>query len=459
MENCNVNTDNLSLYDQQNQEVADFVLQQYFFNDWKKGSENKYNKGLELIISPRCNLGCKYCYIHRCRKDIFDENIYDEEATITNLDKVLKWLVANEYCPPLDIFSGELLGQNIGFKVLEHIVNFYSNVEPDLRPKEVTIPTNFTFLCNQEITNKVEALMQRFRDLGINIGLSASFDGKYMEQNRPFLHDLDIPLNAGNRDDEYYNKCFEFVKKQQCGLHPMIYSKNLDKWPQNWDWFQEQMTKYDIPWEGIYLLHVRNEEWTKEEIHQFQDFIRYLYAFIWEKVQHNPERLVHFVVKHGFNLLSQPFSTVGRGLTCGIQSQFTIRLSDLSSYPCHRLGYKHFIHGYFVDDDEKILRYKNTNAELLLAINSMHRHNLAFCDTCPINKCCTGPCLGANYEATQSLFTPPPTVCIASHALVATSVEQLKKYGAWNYLLAEYADDERREQLCRVEKEICHDTI
>lgn len=78
-------------------------------------------------------------------------------------------------------------------------------------------------------------------------------------------------------------------------------------------------TKYDIPWECIYLLQVRNVEWNKQQIKDMQHFITYLYDFAWEHVGMNRDALKDWLFKGtGFNMLSQPYGSVGRGLTCGI---------------------------------------------------------------------------------------------------------------------------------------------
>lgn len=34
----------------------------------------------------------------------------------------------------------------------------------------------------------------------------------------------------------------------------MVYSKDISKWIDNFEWFQVKMKEYDIPWYEIYLL-------------------------------------------------------------------------------------------------------------------------------------------------------------------------------------------------------------
>lgn len=453
MENCNVNDSNLGTYAQENQQLADFVLQEYIYKDFSVNTPvDKKMKNLELIISPRCNLGCRYCYIHRHRKDIFGEECFNEEATVNNLKLILQWMEKNQFNPNIEIFSGELLAQEIGYKVLDIIYEHFSQTDEVLRPRTITIPTNYTFLCSEEATARVEAIREKMNSIGIMLCLSASFDGKYMEDNRPYLKDMDIDLGGGLRDDAYYERVFEYTARTMGGLHPMLYSRGMENWPKNFDWFQEMMAKYDIPWEAIYLLHVRNEEWTAEQIQASNDFIRHLYAFVWEKVEHDPARLVAFILKgNGFNVLAQPFTSCGRGLTCGIQSQFTIRVSDMMMYPCHRLGYKDFWFGKMIPDEENVLRYENYNAELLIATYSLDKKGMPLCSQCPINHLCSGACLGAQYEASQNFMAPIPSICALVHATFITGIECLKKYGAFDIML-EQTDEEKRIQLQYLEE-------
>jgi len=184
-----------------------------------------------------------------------------KKKTISNLKLICEWMRHNNWNCDIEIFSGELLAQEVGYKVLETLAEYYESVTPDLRASMITIPTNFTFLCSEEATARVEAIRARLKAVDIELGLSASFDGKYMEQNRPYLHDLDIPL-GGVRDDAYYDRAFQYCFDTCGGFHPMVYSKGIELWPKNFDWFQENFKRFDIPWDAIYLLQVRNVEWN-----------------------------------------------------------------------------------------------------------------------------------------------------------------------------------------------------
>ncbi|GAH24385.1 unnamed protein product, partial [marine sediment metagenome] len=189
------------------------------------------------------------------------------------------------------------------------------------KPAGIIIPTNFTFILDKEVTEKIENLIVRSRKIGISIHLSASIDGKYCEANRPF--------RAGGiniRDDDYYDKVFAFVKKWGFSFHPMLYSGYIGSWQNNFLWFQEMLKKYDIPWFNIYLLEIRNKEWSKDDILKFEEFIKFLIRWTFLVLcRGSVEEFMHFIFKRGFNILESPLATTGRGIGCSIQSTLHVR--------------------------------------------------------------------------------------------------------------------------------------
>lgn len=219
-------------YEIENNILFNNFLEDYFYKNFRNGDKCLE---LELIISPICNLGCKYCYLHKYYHKSFHENMFDHDKTVNNLKKILEWIKVNNFKINLDIFSGELFAQKIGYEVMD-ILYDWCEKNPGKIIK-ITIPTNFTFIASDKYTKKVENLINKFKNIEVPIHLSASFDGKYCEENRPYVRDLDIKFDH-IRDDSYYDKVFEFIKKHECGLHPMIYSKKIECWKDNFLWFQ-----------------------------------------------------------------------------------------------------------------------------------------------------------------------------------------------------------------------------
>ena len=47
------------------------------------------------------------------------------------------------------------------------------------KPKKILIPSNFTFLHSDDLTIRVENIINKFSIIGIDVILSCSFDGLY----------------------------------------------------------------------------------------------------------------------------------------------------------------------------------------------------------------------------------------------------------------------------------------
>lgn len=410
-----------SLMKMEDNQLTENFLNRTFFEAWKP--ENKDNilygnyQALELQINAACDLKCKYCYYAKYKNELYNPSIAKHSVTLKNLDMVLNWLTENNYHPNIEIFSGEPYMQEIGFKVTERIAEWRkeNNVKTNFM-----VPTNFTFLFDDERTKRVEDMIEKADG---ELCLSASVDGKYCDANRPFSNGKTF------RDDAYYDKLFAFVAKHRYAFHPMIYGENIEHWKDNWLWFQENMKKHDIPFTAIYLLEVRNVEWTRQQLKEFYKFIRFVVNWSWNHVKDNvsPNNFPRFVFDHKlFNLFSM-FGTVGRGLGCSMESTVQLRLGDLTTSVCHRAAYKPHNLWKFVTSNDKIVGVETLNPNLLLACNSFDFRSAPYCTYCSIRDLCNGQCLGAMYETHADLFTPIPTVCALEHMKVAAMLDELKE--------------------------------
>ncbi|GAI76974.1 unnamed protein product, partial [marine sediment metagenome] len=201
--------------------------------------------------------------------ELYPPELQDDKRVLANLQILLAWLVDRKLTPKLELFSGD----PFSLQAVSMILDKFENAES--KPKSIVIPTNYTFILSKALTEKIESLVERSRRLGIPIFLSASIDGRYCEANRPFRSGKSDP-----RDDGYYDRVFAFNKKWGFSFHPMIYSDRIDSWQNNFLWFQEMLKKHDIPWSNIYLLEVRNKEWSRDNILGFEEFIKFLIRWI-----------------------------------------------------------------------------------------------------------------------------------------------------------------------------------
>jgi radical SAM protein with 4Fe4S-binding SPASM domain len=201
----------------------------------------------------------------------------------------------------------------------------------------------------------------------------------------------------------------------------------------------------------MYLLEVRNAEWTRAETVHFAEFMEFLIEWTYEKVfKKNDDQTLDFIFNHGFNILRNSFiEGDGRGMKCALQDYMFLRLGDLSWVPCHRTSYDQFIFGQFTERDGKINGFSSTNADLIPAIYSMKGEDMPYCENCVIKELCPQGCLGSQYETTGDLFSAIPTVCELEHAKIFAIIKALRKHGLFEKAL-KYVPESRREAFKRV---------
>ncbi len=433
-------------YQEENDNLLNSFLERTFFKTWGNQSEGLENfRTLELFLNTKCNLKCSYCYLANYGDELYPSRLQDDKKVLTNLQILLDWLLDRKLAPKLELFSGEPFAQKVSLQALRMILDKFENAEN--KPKTIVIPTNFTFILNKALTGKIEGLIKRSREAGIPIRLSASIDGKHCEANRPFRSSKSDP-----RDDDYYDKVFAFVKKWGFSFHPMIYSIHIDRWPSNFLWFQEMLRKHDIPWANIYLLEVRNKEWSRSSILGFEEFIKFLTRWTFLVPCHgNAQEFMRFIFKRGFNILQSPLTSIGRGIGCSIQSTIHVRLGDLAIVPCHRTSYEPFVSGHFVVDARRITGIRANNPELFIGIISLQGRNQPMCELCLIKHLCSGGCLGSQFEVTGDLFSPIPSVCQLEHAKIRAMITAYKELKVFD-LICDRVNLEKRYALNTLEE-------
>lgn len=416
-------------YREENDLLLNTIYKEYYYKDWE-------HKAIEFIFSPYCDLKCKYCYLHNHYDKQFPIESFNAQKSIDNALKICQWLVNNHYTPELDIFSGELFAQESGFKLLEKLLEFYSKTPKEDRIKDIIIPTNGTF-CGTDKEIRVEKFIKDFNKIGIPLYLSLSIDGKYMDDNnRPGIE----------RD---YDAIFRFAKKHNLNFHPMIYSNNIEKWKENFDWFQENFSKFKINWENLYLLQIRNKEWARAQDKELYNFIKYIINWTWEKCNKNFEEYFKFLygASHGFNILSWLNCDTNRGYGCSLQSELSIRLNDMKVFPCHRLMYPELEIGQY----DESMNLQSSNVSLGVAIPYISFKDAPLCSNCDINELCQGGCLGSQFETTKSMITPIPTVCLNYIYIFKALVDGFDEIGILNKML-QYFDDEKQLQINKLRR-------
>jgi radical SAM protein with 4Fe4S-binding SPASM domain len=400
--------------------LADF-LDSTYFNSWNPknpGDDDRPYYEIEIMINSRCNLKCKYCY-YTAFGDTLHPTSIDQKNLIPNLKRLFEFLDKNQYKPNINIFSGEPFEQKIGYDVINEVVDYYSRNQIK---NSLVIPTNFSFIDTEIKTNKVHDLLKRAEDMGVNIFLSASIDGKYCSSNRPYK-------SGFIRDDDWYDRAFIFAKQYQFGFHPMIYFDEIEHWKDNFLWFMSMMKKHDYSKStSLYLLEVRNSGWKTNHNKHLYEFSKFVTEYI---LNNNPDISIDKIIENtaDYNYFSAFVDNTNRALPCGYESNVAIRMADMKLYPCHRLQYPEFesaqIH---LSDDNSELYIEAKNPEMYIASNGL-KSTLTYpiCQDCTINHLCKGGCLGAQYETMKDPFIPIPEVCAMEHAKLVGILEVLCK--------------------------------
>jgi len=332
---------------------------------------------------------------------------------------IIDFLEKFNFSGRLEIFSGEPLIKDSTFQIIEYALE-------KLPKARILIPTNMTFLFDEDKTQAVEELLHSRR-----VYLSASVDGKYLQNmNRPHKGGFLF-------DDEAWNEVFAFAKKWDVGFHPMIYSNGIELWEDNFLWFMDMYDKYGIEKWNLYLLEVRNPEWTRKQCLELEKFMKFLTKYAYDVIAQSSERnLLDFIFKkRGWNILSSPFVRIGRGLGCSIQSTLTIRVGDLAIVPCHRTSYKQFVAGYFTVQDGEIKGIRAHNPYAYTAMMTTSHTMFPYCEQCILRDVCSGGCLGAQYEVFGDPFVPIPSVCMMEFAKYKGIFEGFLEIGVLKTLL------------------------
>jgi radical SAM protein with 4Fe4S-binding SPASM domain len=188
---------------------------------------------------------------------------------------------------------------------------------------------------------------------------------------------------------------------------------------------------------------------------KFGEFLEFLIKWTFHNpCRNNLEKFLFFLFKKGYNILSSPFNTIGRGIGCSIQSTIHLKLGELALVPCHRTSYPPFVFGYFKVKNNKIIGVNASNPELMLTIYSFDAKNQPQCENCLLKDICSFGCLGSQFEKTGDLFSPIPTVCQLEHVKISSIIRALKELKMFEIVLGKI-EPQKSEALRKVEQLLC----
>lgn len=428
----------------EDKELLKNFLNRTFFRSWKYHDLDNFGN-LEIQVTPACDKKCTYCYYNNYSNDLYPHSIRNKSNIKNNLNCVLDWLDKNDFNPKIELFSGDIFSHKLGMDVFDQVLDYF---EKDNKERLVVIPTNSSFLANDEKTEYIENRINKSKDYNNKIGLSLSIDGKYSDPvTRPHIG------NKNFYSDEYYEKVFSFAKRNGYGFHPMIYFDAIENWIDNFKWFQDMMKTHDIPWNRIYLLEVRNKGWSKKNVRDYRKFFYFIMSWFFNNIcKKDKYEFINAIFDKRKNMNIFSFlGSIGRGIGCSLQSTFSIRLGDLTVNPCHRLSYSHLNAMKLVkNSSEEIVDYEPLNIPFWLSIISLDVKNMPYCHECLIKNFCQGQCLGSCYESTNEPFLPEPTVCRLFHTKMKTFIDFIEDINSWDILLEKMNRNE--EELETIKK-------
>lgn len=419
--------------------IVKTILTNRFFNPWKEYSrfnkDENYGKSLqneaklEIYATAVCNQKCEYCYLVKY-ENLYPREYDKKEIVLNNLKVLMDWIIENHfYIPTIEFFTGEVWHNQYGLDMLQIVLDA---IKRGLQTDMVLIPSNCSFILDPVQTQKVQHYINAYGKVGVRLCFSISVDGAIVEDHRP-LNNKEI------KGDKFYEELFLFASRNNFFFHPMVASCNVDKWIENYLWWEKMCKKYDRPLNNLMMLEVRNAGWTDKNIADYVDFLKFLMDTERDKYKSDKEFLESVF---NFNEEDKVCGYVPWALTfadtfpgCTVCDSLTVRLGDMAICPCHRTAYNKLLYGHFILKDNKIVDIEGNNPEVASRI-LLGNTNLCSpkCDACPYNPICLKGCFGSQYETNKDLFFPIDNICKLMKAKYNFTVQSYISYGAIDYL-------------------------
>lgn len=390
-------------------QLLESYLNRYYFLTKELPHEGR---SIELFVTSKCSGNCEYCYLMKHGEDLYPSELQDRENLVNNCKIFVNWYKKNKFRIPIEIFSGEIVKNGLLFELFDVFYEAFSSQKTIYKPALIRLAENGDFLEDEKLIKKMQEYIDKFKLIDINITLSLSIDGKYMDK---------VNRNR-KRDDAYYKRAFDFCIKNFYAFHPMVAASNIEHWIENFDWWKSDSLPSVVTDECM-MLEVRNNDWTSEKLQHYVKFLNHVIDYEFNKVDKDKDTFVKRILRlddypgKGYRNYSLYFvnniysDTDKAGSACSINNNLCIRLGDLALVPCHRTSYKDFIMGHFIVENDEIIGYHCENMEIDQAINSWGRITGPKCKECFNRYYCSGVCFGSNYETNNEIFLPPEKAC------------------------------------------------
>ncbi len=328
---------------------------------------------IELSITDRCNLGCKYCYVKNRNSTMTKSTLL---KCFPKIHQYVKRFKETEYS--ISYFGGEPL---MNFELIKFAYEIFSK---DPMCKEQSIISNGT-LVTQEIYDWIKSH---------KIGFSWSFDGIDSNNSRPLLP---IVENQGAKD---ILSVFEHQKEMLLdlsnhGAHVMIYPENVAKMFENFGYL------YNV-WniKNIGFTIVRDDVWNNQSIDIFRTQFHNLCLIYTDMLKHNKDVSISLID----NWINDVY--------CGLKG---MKFTAMCFAGCSGMGISPDGEFYgcqrFASNKQfKLSEYNLGNIAKYADISTFEK-----CKTCDIRKFCRNLC---KYSIIKNNNQPIESICEIYHIIV-----------------------------------------
>lgn len=410
-----------------NKEEQSFILESLVYEDIYPRLKEK-NIVLELFITPNCNKNCSYCYLQKNKDYLYPKEIRNKETILLNLKIFLNHLIEKKVAVnQIDLFSGDIWDTGFGKAILLTILEY---LDKGLQVKNILIPTNGSFLNNENDYFFYSDLIDNFNKKSVNLIFSFSNDGKIIDSiNRPF------------NNQEYqcnYDNLFSFANENFQGFHPMIDANEIEKQIENLYWWESEFEKHNFHiGKNIMFLEVRDDKWTDEKIYSYLQWLKAFSDLIYNSSRYFNKNTILYLEELTSHIFKEKnnkekkffnfYSPLGlrhyqNRMSCNITQGYNIRLGDLSIIPCHRTAYSKLIYGKYKVENSKITGIENNNYYYALINWIGGQNNYIKCSSCPINSYCIKGCQGAQYESFKEPLYPIEENCNLQKAKIIFNI-------------------------------------